>query len=328
VERIRTYAGTTQVNAGTLWTDSTITNVMLTGSGQVTNVGTISNAILDASNFGLFANAGTITTATLKSNASALLNALGGTINTTIVDAGGIWNCAGSTINAATINNDGAIENAGTIGTVSLNARYGGIGNLGQIDNLTYTSGLYEYRIDRLIENLTSSGYPVDSYPLFVGANVNDFTDGTINTLTVNGNATGIDWGNLVTATVNNGGVLENVSGNTIGSARVNAGTLANSIGSTISNATISGGTVSNAGSITALTYNSGSYSGTGSLGTVTIAGNSIGINWGNANTVNINSTGTLDSHSLSTYPFQELRLQNWCRESDSEIAVEDGCFY
>ena len=26
-----------------------------------------------------------------------------------------------------------------------------------------------------------------------------------------------------------------------------------------------------------------------------------------------------------TSYPFQELRLQNWCRESDSEIAVEDG---
>ena len=149
--------------------------------------------------------------------------------------------------------------NAGTLtnnsGSTIFNATlYGGtVTNDGAITALTYISGSY-------------SG------------------TGAVSNLTVNANASSIDWGNLTTAIVNGSGTFNNASGRTVGTATLNRG-----------------GTITNAGALTNLTYNAGAYSGTGTLGTVTIAGNSTGINWNNATTLNVDSFRTLDSFTTAS---------------------------
>ena len=55
-----------------------------------------------------------------------------------------------------------------------------------------------------------------------------------------------------------------------------------------------------NAGTITNLTYNGGSYSGNGSIGTLTVAGNSANINWENVTNLNNQAAGTVGSFTMS----------------------------
>ena len=121
---------------------------------------------------------------------------------------------------------------------------------------------------------------------------------GAVNNLTVNANASSINWGNLTTATVNNGGTLENRSGNTVttnatvnggtfansgtvnGTATVNGGTFANNAAGTVEILEMLGSTVSNAGWIGDVIYGGGTFNGAnGSIEALTIAGYSNGIN-------------------------------------------------
>jgi hypothetical protein len=95
----------------------------------------------------------------------------------------------------------------------------------------------------------------------------NSQPSGRIGTLNIDGDSTGINWGNLAMANVKSG-ILENRNGNTI------------------TNATLNGGTLNNAGTINNMTYTNGTYNGqsNGTIGTLTLAGNSANNtgDWGN----------------------------------------------
>jgi len=215
-------------------------------------------------------NWGSVTTANVNSGGT-VANHSGNTIGSAEVFMGGhITNLTGSIINETDIFLGGSIQNfsGGMINT----ARMGSgatVSNAGAIADLTYRDGNY-------------SGI------------------GTIGILNVDGDSTNVNWGSLATVNVNNGGTLQNRNGDTIASATANrGGNLINLSGGTISNARLAGGSVTNEGAINEMTYTGGSYtrSGDGAIGTLNVAGNAAGTNWGNLLAANLNS-GTLENKS------------------------------
>jgi len=100
---------------------------------------------------------------------------------------------------------------------------------------------------------------------------------GTIGTLNIDVGSSNINWGNVDTA---------NVSGN----ALLNNGGNIN-IASTLN---LDGGTVSNGKHIDNVNYTSGTYNGsTGSIDTLTLAGDATGIGWGTVDTLQFSSDGS-----------------------------------
>ena len=272
-------SGTTLHNQGTI--EATGLNgrgVWFNAAGTLNNYGSIDSVYysshLDAEVFNVgnaFIGAMDISRGTLRNNDNAevgVLTMLGGTVrNGSIINnltyTGGTYNnqsngAAGyiDTLNVAvnsgntnwgdvgTANVSGsALINNGSGGNASistLNLLGGTVNNGGHLDELTWRGGTYN--------NQYNNGL------------------GTVDTLNLSVNAANIDWGNLETANVGNGGTLHNHSENTI------------------TTATMMGGTVNNMGTIDNMSYAEGTYHGqSGSIGTLTLAGNSAnnGGDWG-----------------------------------------------
>jgi hypothetical protein len=301
---------TATVNGGVLYnsgnymwwapdTVATITTATVSGAGSV-----LYNGYRDNANLATTAGIGTIETAIVNNGNSSggrLYNGYGygslGTIGTATVNSVLGYNTAAYLYN-------GYGGGTGIIGTATIDGRYGRLYN----GYGTHSTGTIETAI------VNSSVW--NSQNLYNGY---DGGIGTVGTATIyNGilyNGYGGD-GAIKTATIYNG-ILYNgyeyayggIYGGTgtIGTVTVNGGNLYNGFGAvlpgTIETATLNGGYLYNyrAGRIDKMIYNGGIYIGGGTLGTVTIAGNSMGINWGDAATVNVSNTGTLDGYTLAT---------------------------
>jgi len=111
-------------------------------------------------------------------------------------------------------------------------------------------------------------------------------TEGTVSGGTFRNNA-----GASVTTLDQDAGTVHN-SGTITGVVLSNVGTFNNLLGSTLGSLTMLGGTVSNASTINNLTYTSGTYgwSGNGSIGTLNLAGDVTGTNWGNVDHLRFDS--------------------------------------
>jgi len=178
------------------------------------------------------------------------INNVGETIATATVNGGDIYNLGGAITNTATVDR-GYLHN-GTGGKITTAIqRDGRIDNRGEIVNMEYFDGS------------------------FYGH------EGSIGTLTVAGDSTGIDWGNVTN--------LNNQSTGIVGDFTMS-----------------SGGTVNNGGRIDNLTYTGGIYNGTlygrtGTIGTLNVAGYAIGIDWGSVDTANVGSGGIAENMNGNT---------------------------
>ena len=192
------------------------------------------------------------------------------------------------TNNHARIEPNGTLTNSGggRIATIILNG-----GTLNNLNNAVITTATLNsggtINNAGAITNLTFSG------GTYGGA-------GTVSNLTVNANASFFDWGNLTTATVNGWGELVNRTGRTIGTATLN-----------------SGGLLDNRGTITNLIYNGGGYTGSGTIGNLTVNTNASGFNWGNLTTATVNNNGILNNatgRTIGTAVLNGGRLENMGR--------------
>ena len=215
-----------------------------------------------------------------------------GTItNATVSGRGELINYVGGTVGTVTINNGGYVTNDGTITTANVNG--GGI--------------LYNHRSGACDDTRDSDG--TIGTATVSGTGWLNNTGGTVGTVTVAANATGTR------------GNLDNNGGGTITTVTMEGGTLYNygvnhatNVRSTIAHLTMNNGTVYNGGAnsssggagglISTLTYYGGTYFdhadskfnnndlGYGTIGTLNLAGDSTGIDWGTVTNLNFDSNG------------------------------------
>ena len=211
-------------------------------------------------------------------------------IGTANVSGGWLYNSDNATIGTATVSGTptiggGRLDNSGTIGTATVNG--GSLGNSGYYSNASIGTA-----------NVSSGS--LENYA-------------NIGTATISGGGLYNYSGDIGTATVS-GGVLQNSYTASIGEATVSGnGYLENYGNATIDTMNLLGGTVANGSRIHEMTYTGGTYYGQivvreqdpirwvnvlyiGSIGTLTVAGDSRGSDWGSVGTVNVNSGGWFDN--------------------------------
>jgi len=202
-------------------------------------------------------------------------------------------------IASATVNSGGSLSNMGTAHIESVNVDDSG--NLYNYDNARIESvisiGGLNNTDNAHVESITvggSWGYFENDREATIGsATINgwksaNYGSATIRSVTINGGGlNNYNYAHIETATLN-GGWLSNYGNATIGSVTVKGGELWNRGSTTIGTMTLSGGTVENGSRINQMAYAEGIYSGTyngqtGTVGTLTLAGNSAGNtgNWG-----------------------------------------------
>ena len=183
----RNWSNTTNVsqNGGTVdnYFNSSIANITIS-NGVTNNIGTGSS----------------ITDATV--NNDGILNNNGGFFHSHSSSSPGMWlEQRGSTITDATVNDCGLLDNSGRITEATING--GNIHNRGERDERV--SGFGRVTLAASIDNLTMNGGTVgnggniDNLTYFGGIYNGTFQDstGTIGTLTIAGDSTGIDWGTV-----------------------------------------------------------------------------------------------------------------------------------
>jgi len=135
---------------------------------------------------------------------------------------------------------------------------------------------------------------------------LNNFDSASITEATITDHGILHNFGNasITEVTVNNAYArLYNSDSASITKATVNGGRLWNRDNASIETLFLDGGTIENGSTIANLTYTSGSYSGwywrmspweqTGTIGTLTLAGDSTGIDWGTVDNVVFDSNGS-----------------------------------
>ena len=253
--------GTTNNNAR-----GTMTFATVSGDGTLNNYGRIDNLTY---NGGTYTRTSTGSIGTLTVNRDANGINWGNLAEANVNNAGILSNAA--TINTATVAG-GTIYNDARIGALTVNGGSVYSNDTGTLSDVTLNDGIIynDGRIDAL---------------LYTGGEFNSNVRGTIGTLTVNGDATGINWGNLVGAIVNDGGTLDNFSGNTIasltmtdgpgsaGSGNDGSGTAGGAVAAFASIASVNGGTVNNYGTISNVSMDSGILNNTGLIGNMIYGG-------------------------------------------------------
>ena len=206
----------------------------------------------------------------------------------------------GSITGKATVDGNGEIHNNATINEVEMKGGWLGNRSTGTISGVTMLGGTVDN--SGQIGNLT---YNAGNYG----------GGGSIGTLNVDGNSTGINWGNLSRANVNSGGTFENRNGNTI------------------TNAVQNGGAIDNAGRINNMTYVDGTYNrtGSGSIGTLSLAGNSANNtgNWGTVNHLAFadNGSGLLTISAFvdqrGNISYDSIPVQNSINFANGNVALD-----
>ena len=276
-------------------------------------------------NAGTVHNSGIIADVTL-SNTGTFNNLSGSTL-------GSLEMLGGTVSNMSSINNlnytGGNYSGTGTVGTLTVTGDsrhidWGSVRNLynqstGIIGNITLAGGTSEgenrgtignasVNLDGRINNY--SGGTIENATLNDGGRIHN-RGGTVENVTIYGGWYDNGSGEFITGSVTNDVVLEGgrlFNRYTIDNATVVSGEFNNHAGSTTNNLTMTNGFVGNIGTINNLTYYGGTYeghqtrgslgqvtlTGTGTIGTLTVAGDSTGIDWGNLTTANVNSGGNL----------------------------------
>ncbi|MCL2710493.1 MAG: PEP-CTERM sorting domain-containing protein [Planctomycetaceae bacterium] len=218
-------------------------------------------------------------------------------ITTATVNSGSLWNQDGGDIGNVTVNgwgfgNHGSIttatihagnsDNYNTIISATVNGGVLGNWNNGVIGNATVNGGDFYNRQNAHTESATVNG-----------GRMHNWHDATVDSVSVHGGLL-YNWDNayIDTAYVSDGGWIGNVNAH-YGEA-------------TIGHLTMNGGSVNNISRIDNLTYFSGLYdgrqaiedwdrlhTGIGTIGTLTVAGNLTGDNWGTVNNLAFASNGT-----------------------------------
>jgi MYXO-CTERM domain-containing protein len=197
-----------------------------------------------------------------------------------------------------------------TIATV-----YGGeLHNFGKITIATVNDGYLRngaWHREIGIENATLNGGYLSNNGVISRATINggmySNNAGTTNEAILNGGYLSNNGG-LVNVTINDGRLY---TIGTINRATINGGTLVNEVYNNVylpydrtENVTMNGGNVLNPGHIDNLTYNAGDYSNsdgsfhsrpTGTIGTLIIAGDATGIDWGSVDHLRFENGGTIN---------------------------------
>jgi len=201
-----------------------------------------------------------------------------------------------ASIVALIVRDNGMVDNSSTaeIGEAVVHD-YGVLSNGGSIGRVFVTG-------DALVAN--SSGEIGEAFINANGSVVNEY-GASIGTLTIfeNGHVSNERYATINNVTQNGGTLINDQSffGNTINDATVNGGQFDNKDWGLVENLTLNGGTVNNTGTINNLTYTSGRYNGqfaddwwvhSGSIGTLTLAGDATGIDWGTVDNLVFHSNG------------------------------------
>ena len=213
-----------------------------------------------------------------------------------VVSGGMLVNYGGNTITDASVGDDGILSNYGamTNATVNLGSLYNDLD--GTIDTVTVNGDGFFFNYSGTINNASLQGgatYNAGriedmSYTSGNYYGQYDGNAGSIGSLTVATNTRGIDWGQVDRLDILTSGIVESVT---------------------------STGTVNNNGRIDALTYSGGTYTGSGSIGTLNIAGNSIGMEWQNFGALNIVSGGLFENSFGTTLASAGLSGGTLCNE-------------
>ena len=188
------------------------------------------------------------------------------------------------------------VDNYGTIYDAVVNG--GLLSNLeGRVENFTLNGTMYMSGSAAGAENIggTIGIATVNGGELFNGRSDNHSS--VIENLTVN--ATNKVWFNG--AWVNGNGTNVENAGGKINNATLNEGKVANYRDGLIENLTMNDGIISNGGRIDQMTYIGGNYIGRyggqiGIVGTLNIAVDATGIDWGNVGSLNITGSGQTDN--------------------------------
>ncbi|MCL2709655.1 MAG: PEP-CTERM sorting domain-containing protein [Planctomycetaceae bacterium] len=219
------------------------------------------------------------------------------TINTINADSGLFENYGGAFIDAAYLDGGGSLRNSfdGTVNIANISGK-AQLTNWGLVNFLSLrTDGAHE----------SFNAGTIGTTDVYGGALHNDYNgpdwhhnSGSIGIANVRDSGMIQNNGIIDTANVYDGGRVSNVNTNgysNIGEANVYGGFIINSATANIDVANLFGGTVNNASYIDHLTYTSGSYFGTrdGSIGTLTLAGDARGIDWGFVDLLEFSDNGS-----------------------------------
>ncbi|MCL2710022.1 MAG: hypothetical protein FWE95_03990 [Planctomycetaceae bacterium] len=303
---------TANVNGSTLYNgynggSGTITTANVDGGELYNGYGSLPNG------YSYISSMGTITTANV--NGGTLYNSSGGgagTITTANVDGGGLYNGYYGTGTITTANvNDGILCNG--YGRYSHYGYF--VNSVGRITTANVNGGTllngFNSSEGRITTANVYNGYLYNAFQggasTFTTANVYGGTlyngynggRGTITTANVDGGELSNGYANgtgTITSANVNGGTLYNgdFGTGTITTANVDGGDLYNRSMGNIANLAMNGGNVTNSGRIDNLTYYAGNYSwvGDASIGTLILAGDSDGIDWGNVGKIAFHENG------------------------------------
>ena len=289
----------------------TITNATLYGGRLTNGRGLVTNAEVYSGTIrnGYQGFSGTIANATLYSgliyNGALSDPNASSTITNAMVYGGEIINWAGSIITDATVYG-GGIRNGN---------RYS-VGGGGFITDAKVYGGWIEQIYGTITEVTVSDGGTIGNYFRSTITEANVYDGGTIhnwNAYTSSSSSPTTDP-TITEANVYEGGTIYNGNilyssssiGGTITEANVYGGQVSNMGRGSIGTLLLDGGTVGNIGQIDEMTYISGIYSGeqamyngnvltgSGTIGTLNVAGDAAGIDWGNLEAANVGIGGTL----------------------------------